>query len=124
MRTMAMRTSVTLRAALAVLAVLAAVAGAAGSALAQTAPAPFTAQAVEAGREQYHRTCAQCHGRNMVNSGTTVYDLRRFPQDQPDRFFQSVREGKGNMPSFKDAIDDAAVRALWAYVATRGGKEL
>jgi mono/diheme cytochrome c family protein len=29
--------------------------------------AAFTAEAVEKGREQYHRTCAQCHGRNMVN---------------------------------------------------------
>ena len=30
----------------------------------------------ETGRAQYQRTCAQCHGRNLVNSGVTVYDLR------------------------------------------------
>ena len=83
----------------------------------------FTPQAVDQGRDQYHRTCAQCHGRNMVNAGTTVYDLRRFPQDQPDRFVQSVINGKGNMPSFKDALDMQAVQALWAYVGSRGGKE-
>lgn len=91
---------------------------------AAAAPAPITMEAVEKGREQYHRTCAQCHGRNMVNSGTTVYDLRKFPTDQHERFVNSVMLGKGNMPSFKGAIDDAALQVLWAYVASRGGKEL
>ena len=86
--------------------------------------APFTAEAVEKGREQFHRTCAQCHGRNMVNSGTTVYDLRKFPTEQRDRFYHSVTHGKGNMPSFKGALEPEAIELLWNYVATRGGKEL
>jgi cytochrome c6 len=86
--------------------------------------APFTAEAVEKGREQFHRTCAQCHGRNMVNSGTTVYDLRKFPTEQRDRFYTSVTNGKGNMPSFKGALEPGAIELLWSYVATRGGKEL
>jgi mono/diheme cytochrome c family protein len=95
----------------------------AGAAHAQTsAPATFDLAAIEKGREQYNRTCAQCHGRNMVTSGTTVYDLRRFPQDQPDRFVQSVSNGKGNMPSFK-GFDVQTISALWAYVGSRGGKE-
>lgn len=95
-----------------------------GSAQAQTtSPATFDLAAIEKGREQYHRSCAQCHGRNMVNSGTTVYDLRRFPQDQPDRFVQSVVNGKGNMPSFKESFDVQTMQALWAYVGSRGGKE-
>lgn len=85
---------------------------------------PFTAQAVEKGREQFHRTCAQCHGRNMVNSGTTVYDLRKFPTEQRDRFYTSVTNGKGNMPSFKGALEPEVIELLWNYVATRGGKEL
>jgi len=108
----------------------------AGSVLAQTpeAPdaqavnvppaAPFTAEMVEKGREQFHRTCAQCHGRNMVNSGTTVYDLRKFPTEQRERFYASVTNGKGNMPSFKGALEPGAIELLWSYVATRGGKEL
>ena len=56
----------------------------------------FTLEQVDAGRAQFHRTCAQCHGRNMVNSGTTVFDLRKFPLDDPERFFNSVTHGKGN----------------------------
>jgi cytochrome c6 len=109
------------------------VAALAGAAHAQTASpdappplsqGPFTADMVDKGRAQYQRTCAQCHGRNMVNSGTTVYDLRRFPVDQPDRFLNSVTNGKGNMPSFKNALEPGMIQFLWSYVATRGGKEM
>lgn len=72
------------------------------------------------GRQQYHRTCAQCHGRNMMNSGVTVYDLRRFPPDQPERFFTALNNGKGNMPAFKDALSEEQVQRLWVYVRGRG----
>jgi mono/diheme cytochrome c family protein len=87
------------------------------------AQARFSADEIELGHRQFDRTCAQCHGRNMVNSGTTVYDLRRFPTDQPERFFTSVTNGKGNMPSFKDALSEEQIKLLWAYVGSRGGKE-
>ena len=87
------------------------------------AQARFEADAIAHGRDQFHRTCSHCHGFNMVNSGTTVYDLRRFPVDDPERFFNSVTNGKGNMPSFKDALTPEQVQLLWAYVGSRGGKE-
>jgi cytochrome c6 len=83
----------------------------------------FRADEIERGRAQFDRTCAQCHGRNMVNSGSTVYDLRRFPTDDADRFMTSVTNGKGDMPSFKDALTGEQIRLLWAYVGSRGGKE-
>ena len=59
----------------------------------------------------------------MVNAGTTVYDLRKFPTEQRERFYISVTNGKGNMPSFKDALTREQIDLLWAYVGTRGGKE-
>jgi mono/diheme cytochrome c family protein len=93
------------------------------STLAQATGGRFEPAQIDAGRDQYNRTCAQCHGRNMVNAGTTVYDLRKFPTDQPDRFHLSVTNGKGNMPSFKDALTPEQVAVLWAYVGSRGGKE-
>lgn len=91
-------------------------------AAAQT-PAPGGAQEAsefENGRQQYHRTCAQCHGRNLVNSGVTVYDLRKFPEDQPERFFNSVSNGKGNMPSYRESLSAEQIRALWTYISSRG----
>ena len=93
-----------------------------GAVQAQNSPR-FAPAEIEQGREQYQRSCAQCHGRHMVNSGTTVYDLRKFPTDQAERFVQSLTQGKGNMPAFKDALSPAQVQALWAYVGSRGGKE-
>jgi mono/diheme cytochrome c family protein len=89
---------------------------------AQTAAAGSSGEAADFdnGRRQYHRTCAQCHGLNMVNSGVTVYDLRRFPVDQPERFFASLTNGKGNMPSFRDALSEEQMRWLWVYVGRRG----
>lgn len=85
--------------------------------------ARFSSEEISAGHAQYDKTCVHCHGFNMVNSGTTVFDLRRFPLDDPDRFFNSVTNGKGNMPSFKDALSPDQIRLLWAYVGSRGGKE-
>ena len=61
--------------------------------------ARFLPEQIEQGRTQYHRTCAQCHGRNRVNAGTTVFDLRKFPVNEADRFQNSVAHGKGSMPS-------------------------
>jgi cytochrome c6 len=52
-----------------------------------------------------------------------VFDLRKFPLDQPDRFRQSVMQGKGAMPSWKDKLTAEEVQWLWAYVGSRGGKE-
>jgi mono/diheme cytochrome c family protein len=46
----------------------------------------FPVEQIEAGRAQFHRTCAQCHGRNMVNAGTTVFDLRKFRSTTPSGF--------------------------------------
>ena len=93
------------------------------STLAQATGGRFEAAQIDAGREQDNRTCAQCHGRNMVNAGTTVYDLRKFPVNDADRFQNSVTHGRGNMPSFKDALSPEQIGLLWAYVGSRGGKE-
>lgn len=84
----------------------------------------FTAEQVAKGKQAYDRTCVRCHGRNMVSAGTTTYDLRRFPSNDPDRFFESVYNGVGNMPSWRGRLEESDVQAIWAYVATRGGKEM
>lgn len=98
---------------------------AAGALFASAAAAQprFQVNEINKGREQFHRTCSQCHGYNMVSPGTTAYDLRRFPVDDSGRFFNSVANGKGGMPSFKDALTPEQMKLLWAYVGSRGGKE-
>ena len=59
----------------------------------------------------------------MVNSGVSSYDLRKFPLDQKERFYKSVKEGRGAMPAWGDVIYPEELDALWVYVATRGGKQ-
>ena len=91
--------------------------------VAEPGAARFSAEQIAQGNAQFHRTCAPCHGRNMVNSGTTSFDLRKFPLDQRDRFITSVSDGRGNMPSFKGGLTPEQIDMLWAYVGSRGGKE-
>ncbi len=73
-----------------------------------------------AGRSHYTIYCVICHGTNMVNSGARSYDLRKFPLDARDRFFKSVKNGKRDMPAWKDLLDDQKIEDLWAYMKTRG----
>jgi mono/diheme cytochrome c family protein len=91
--------------------------GLAVQALAEAAPSP---EQIDQGREVYEDNCEACHGRNMVSSGLVVFDLRKFPRDDPARFRAAVLDGKGTaMPAFRGRIGDADVDLLWAYV--RGG---
>jgi len=76
---------------------------------------------IEQGRELYSDTCAMCHGRDMVNSGTLSFDLRKFPKGDLDRFRNSVLNGKNQgMPAWRDKLTDDDIAALWAYVKSGG----
>lgn len=80
----------------------------------------FTPAKVEKGRVMYKQLCLRCHGPEMV-AGNNAFDLRAFPLDQRDRFFNSVLNGKRAMPPWKDILADEEIGLLWAYVGTRGG---
>lgn len=89
-----------------------------------TAAARFAAAAeadlIGDGRDLYAETCAMCHGRDMINPGTLSFDLRTFPKDDPERFRNSVLNGKNAMPAWRDKLSDDDVAALWAYVRSGG----
>jgi mono/diheme cytochrome c family protein len=82
------------------------------------APSPAL---VQEGAELFGQICSHCHGIHMVNPGNSSFDLRKFPHDQRDRFFNSVTHGKGNMPPWGDILKPEEIEAIWAYVRT-GGK--
>ena len=71
----------------------------------------------------YNMFCAHCHGKDMVNPGTSSFDLRKFPKDQKNRFVESVNFGRGDMPAWGDVLLPDELELLWHYVYTRGGKE-
>ena len=58
----------------------------------------------------------------MVNPGTSSYDLRKWPTDQKDTFYNTVKNGKGDMPAWGDVLFPEELDAIWVYVATRAGK--
>ncbi len=75
------------------------------------------------GRSLYKDFCAHCHGVNMVNPGTSSYDLRTYPVDQKASFSDSVNNGKGDMPAWGDILLADEIDAIWVYVATRAGTQ-
>ncbi len=90
------------------------------AARAQDAPVPDKAGPEKTGRQLYGQLCSHCHGFNMVNPGTSSYDLRRFPVDQPDRFAASVMNGKKTMPAWGGELTSDELDKLWDYVRSRG----
>jgi mono/diheme cytochrome c family protein len=95
---------------------------AAQPAAAVASPAAPNVEAAEAGRALYTKNCSRCHGFNMVNPGTVSYDLRKFPGEDPERFFTSVLQGKGSMPAWKESLTQEQVKLIWSYVQTGGKK--
>ncbi len=73
------------------------------------------------GKALYTQLCSHCHGVNMVNAGTSSFDLRKFPPDDKARFVNSVTHGKNTMPAWGDMLQPDEIEVLWAYVLT-GGK--
>ena len=67
--------------------------------------------------------CSHCHGINMINPGTSSYDLRKWPVENKKGFVSSVMKGKGDMPAWGDILFPEEVDALWVYVIMRAGKE-
>ena len=83
--------------------------------------APPTQAEFAKGEALFDSICSHCHGPRMVNPGNISFDLRKFPHDDRARFFNSVGNGKNNMPPWKDILKSDEIEALWAYVRT-GGK--
>ena len=65
-------------------------------------------EVLDAGRKLYIKNCSHCHGFNMVNPGTVSFDLRKFPKEDPQRFFASVLQGRGAMPAWKQSPKQAS----------------
>jgi len=75
------------------------------------------------GVKTYKQFCSHCHGPKMVSAGSSSYDLRKWPKNKEQGFYQSVTKGKGDMPAWGDILLPEELKALWHYVVTRGGLE-
>ena len=71
----------------------------------------------ESGKELYDLGCASCHGKNMQTTGTSSFNLKKFPKDQKQRFIESVTNGKDFMPALGTVFDAEEIEQLWIYVS-------
>lgn len=71
--------------------------------------------AIDAGEAVYNNYCQTCHGDRLVSTGQT-FDLRRLTAGDRARFENSVRNGKNQMPPWKDVLSDEEIGQLWAYI--------
>jgi mono/diheme cytochrome c family protein len=73
------------------------------------------AQKAAAGLAIYNSHCVRCHGEQLQNNGWT-YDLRRLRPEDNARFVNSVLNGKGQMPPWRDALSEDEIASIWAYI--------
>ncbi len=78
------------------------------------APASEKAK-IEAGENVYNNYCQNCHGDRLANTGQT-FDLRRLTAGDRARFDNSVRNGKSQMPPWKDVLSDEEIDQVWHYI--------
>ena len=75
----------------------------------------MNAQAITVGESGYAGNCAACHGIQAMSGGMTP-DLRELTEWDDEYFITRVTRGYGNMPSFKDTLDQNAMWAIKTYV--------
>jgi mono/diheme cytochrome c family protein len=78
--------------------------------------------AIEAGEAVYNNYCQTCHGDRLVSTGQT-FDLRRLTAGDRARFENSVRNGKNQMPPWKDVLGAEEIGQLWAYIRANGNQK-
>jgi mono/diheme cytochrome c family protein len=86
--------------------------------LAQDTSSPETQEKIEAGENVYNNNCQNCHGDQLVNTGQT-FDLRRLTTNDRGRFDNSVRNGKNQMPPWKDVLTSEEIDQVWSYIRSK-----
>ena len=84
-----------------------------------------TEEQVRAGQAAYHKTCAQCHGRDAVSTNA-IPDLR-YMQPQAHEEFNAIvlrgtRSAKG-MQSFADVVSEQDAANIHAYLVARARED-
>jgi mono/diheme cytochrome c family protein len=74
---------------------------------------------LEAGETVYNNYCAVCHGDRLVSTGQFP-NLRRLTVNDRAKFAITVRNGRNQMPPWKDVLSDVEIDQLWAYIRANG----
>lgn len=85
----------------------------------QAAPAPPTPQA---GANLFATSgCSQCHGPegNGTAKAPNIHDVRKRKTDE--EIYLQIKEGKGAMPAFGDALSEDEIRSIVAFLHAKDG---
>lgn len=81
-----------------------------------------TAERPTDGKSIFTATCGSCH--TLSDAGTSGNVGPNLDSSKPSKELVSdrVTNGKGQMPSFKDSLDEAQIQAVADYVSSTAGK--
>ena len=84
----------------------------------------------DAGKALFKTKCMACHGADGTGDTPVGKSLKVANLHNPEiqkktdaELAQSISEGKGNMPSFKNSTKEDEIQALVKYVRVLGGKK-
>jgi mono/diheme cytochrome c family protein len=77
--------------------------------------APPDKAKIDAGETVYSTYCAVCHGDNLISTGQFP-NLRRLTAKDREKFETTVRNGRNQMPPWKDVLSDAQIDQAWSYI--------
>ena len=84
--------------------------------------APPDKAKIEAGETVYTTYCAVCHGDNLVSTGQFP-NLRRLSAKDREKFDTTVRNGRNQMPPWKDVVSDVQLDQLWSYIRANANEK-
>ncbi len=84
-------------------------------------PIAIDDQSLTLGKNSYAQNCADCHGIDAKGMSAESAGLDKSPSNLPKRlkthsdgdFFWKIQHGKGDMPSFKESLDD---KEIWSII--------
>ncbi len=80
---------------------------------------------IKSGQAAYHKTCAQCHGRDAISTNANP-DLRFMNVQTHAEFKDIVLKGirfESGMAGFADVVSDADADAIHAYLVARARED-
>ena len=84
--------------------------------------APPDKAKIDAGETVYNTYCAVCHGDNLVSTGQFP-NLRRLTAKDREKFETTVRNGRNQMPPWKDVVSDVQLDQLWSYIRANANEK-
>ncbi len=92
----------------------------------QQNPIPLTYESMQKGARLFQENCATCHGKNADGNGVAGLNFKIQPANlramarthKDGEFAYKIREGRGDMPSWKLVLIDTDIWNLVNYIKT------